>query len=278
MKLTNYLKEFQDQGKFSSKGRVNVLKPHEAAGMLQRKCKKAISEYKKGNYIKRWSSNASKIPYGYLDASKTPPRLSRNTLNYYTLIINDDPIWKAFPRRQVIATIMTTSPVVDNSTEWVIFPFDGVKIGVCQIDDMWDSFSKLKDIGISANRYNKFIIKMLNLGSRNPTGSFDKSLTEFKKACKVTDKWIKEQGLENIKEVFFSSGMNRSLKTLDNYNGDYYKSILDYYNPSSFKLISPGSYTTAKDYNEVWLEGSAIYVNSAEVEIFINNLLRGKND
>ena len=154
---------------------------------------------------------------------------------------------------------METSPEV-----WHIFPFDGVKVGIVPSDDIWDSFSNLRsEVGVMARRYNEFIAKMLNFGSNNIAKTYDKSISEFKKACKDFDKWMAnavggiEGGIENIK----LSNLSISLKSLNNYNGDYYKSILHYYNPKGFKISTPGS-MTGRDGYEVWLDGPSVYVNS----------------
>jgi hypothetical protein len=111
-----------------------------------------------------------------------------------------------------------------------------------------------------ARRYNEFISMMLNYGNTNNNRTFDKRLAEFKQACKNTDQWIADNdGIENIVKEKFLNLIGE--ESLNNYNGDYYKSILHYYNPKGFNVSTPGS-MTVKDGNEVWLDGPAVYLNS----------------
>ena len=266
MKLKHYLTEFQEEFKGS---RVQNITSQEAVGMLKSKCKKAIQQWEEGTYIRRWTSTASKIEAGFLDASKMPPRLSRNTLNYYTNIINDDPMWKQYPRRQVIASLRKTKNVTKNPTDFVVFPFDTTKVGICSHDDMWSSFSELGKIGITANRYNDFIERLLNDG-KSYGETFDSSLSVFKKACKKFDKEVKADPnyIEDLKEHFKSIGLSSyEIDTLKSYKGDLYKSILYYYNPKGFKVAKPGS-LKGKPNSEVWFEGPAVYINSPMIEMY----------
>jgi len=265
MRLTQYLTEFQNI-EDQEGSRVKKIKQNQAIDMVKSKCKKALNDYRQNRWIERYANHAPSIPYGFLDASKLPDRLSRNSFNYYTLIINDDPTWKGFPKRQVIGSYRIKSePPYKSASYFIIFPFDGVKVGVCKSQDIWDSFSVLKTVGITSNRYNNFINKMLNQGQQGKP--YDKSLPQFKKACKQTDEWFKSLGgVEYVKEVL--PDLNRSLKTLKYYDGDFYKSVVDIYNPTNFKIGQPGAYK-GSEMNEVWFDGPAIFVNGVEAEDFM---------
>ena len=93
MKLKQYLYEFQ-QDVDTDKSRVKPLENTEAFKILKTKCERAFAEYTEtGRHIQRYATGR-KPDFGTMDASKMPPRLSRNTLNYYTLVINDDSIWR----------------------------------------------------------------------------------------------------------------------------------------------------------------------------------------
>jgi len=80
-------------------------------------------------------------PVAYIDPTKGKPRKSRNTTNEYTLLIDNLPEWKKFPKRSK-SLICTTNP---NDTEnygstKLILPKNGAKLGICSSDDFWDSF------------------------------------------------------------------------------------------------------------------------------------------
>jgi hypothetical protein len=260
MRLTQYLTEFQDT-ESQTKSRVKKIDKTKAQDLLKSKCKKAVVDFlTHGVHIQRYANDARNSEYGFLDSSNLPPRLSRNSQNYYTLIINDDPSWKGYPKRQIIGTIRKNN-METSSGLWHIFPFDGVKVGIVPGDDIWDSFSNLRsEVGIMARRYNEFISMMLNYGNTNNNRTFDKRLAEFKQACKNTDQWIADNdGIENIVKEKFLNLIGE--ESLNSYNGDYYKSILHYYNPKGFNVSTPGS-MTGKDGSEVWLDGPAVYLNS----------------
>lgn len=70
-------------------------------------------------------------------------RRSANTKNIYTLIIDNSPRWKDFPKRKN-SIICTTSinTANDYGYTYVVIPYDGAKIGVCPNNDIWNSFYK----------------------------------------------------------------------------------------------------------------------------------------
>lgn len=278
MKLKQYLKEFQDQEQFSKKGRVNKITIDDARDMLQRRCKKALNDFMNGDFIQRYTSTARSTDFGFLDSSKTPARLSRNTLNYYTLIINDDPIWKAYPRRQVIASLIKDKkdPTQDSGI-LTIFPFDETKVGFCNSEDMWDSWPYLRKAKINARRFNEFIKICITFNHRSAPTAYDFSLSEFKKACKIFDQVVKKHP-ERFTDLLenFPDGFMHSVKTLKDYDGDFYKFVMKYYNPNGFKLGQPGSYVGRK-WCEIWLDGPAIFINQAYTKGFIDRMRIGQD-
>lgn len=260
------LKEFQRDVDYQST-RIKPIKGVQAITLLKTMCKKSYNDYlKTGAHIQRFTSTAAQTEYGIMDASKMPDRLSRNTLNYYTQIINHDSTWKNYPRRQVIATYMSSEMGIDttNYASFIIFPYNNTKIGICQTDDMWDAFPRLNKVRTNARSYNKFINKVLNGGSQGT--AYDKSLSEFKGRCKKFDESIGGvKGIKDIQNYYFDIGAPGSAKTLDTYDGDFYKNILRYFNPKGFKMGIGGG-GPANDYNEVWFDGPAVFINMAEID------------
>jgi len=268
MRFKKQIREFQKDVDYKLT-RIKSIEDIQAVSIVKTMCRKSYNNYIiSGEHIQRYSSTASQTKYGILDASRMPDRLSRNTLNYYTQIINHDPIWKNYPRRQVIATYMETGQRIDttNPTAFVIFPYDYTKVGICKSDDMWDSFPELTKLRLNARSYNQFINKLLNGGQAGK--AYDSSLTEFKKRCKQFDKEVGGvKGIKDIQDYYISVGRNIVSKTLDTYNGDLYKNILHYYSPTGFKL-GVGGGGPAKNYNEVWFDGPAVFVNMTEIDDF----------
>ena len=185
--------------------------------------------------------------------------------------MNNDPTWKAYPRRQVICSINRKM----FESFWVVFPYDDVKIGVCSKHDLWVSFESLKGTDMTANVFNSFISNSFT--SAGAIERFDNSLAQFKKGCKMFDDWYQKE--------LYSSGKKDSeiIKTLlwgpwsekiyplfeKEYTQTYnlYKWILTKYNPKGFKLVKPGNLPKSKE-KEVWFDGPALYVNSNTIDDF----------
>jgi hypothetical protein len=271
------LNEYQEDNEGQA-SRVKSINAKEAYSLAETKASKAVEEYKRGTLIRRITRTAQSITFGFLDARKLPLRMSRNTLNYYTHIMNNDPIWSKFPKRQIIASGDFTSGYTQKD-EFIIFPFNGVKIGVCPVYDLWDSFHRFKKFPgvIMASNFNRWINDLLRWG--NGKGDNDKSYSVFKKACKDFDNKIKTMenedsdfNLTEFSELMADSDMNIGASGdffANFYNGNLYESILYFFNPEGFKLIKAGDKMPNRDV-EVWLDGPALYVNGSIVDDFIN--------
>lgn len=261
MKLQHYLKEYQE--KHESDTRLNSISANQVAILLKTKASKAWKQYiDKGTSIERWTGSVQRTPLGFLDASKMIDRLSRNTENYYTHIINNDPSWSKYPRRQVIGALRLTDHGF-GGTRYKIFPFDSTKVGVAPTDDIWDSFPELRKAGINPRRYNEFINKLLNGGSSGY--SYDTTFEQFKDRAKEFDKSIKDDNIKDIQQYYRDQGSLKSAETLDTYDGDLYKHILKYINPKGFKLRKPGN-LSGNDMAEVWFEGPAVFISSQLID------------
>jgi hypothetical protein len=129
--------------------------------ILETKCKQATRAFHKGLYIQRIISTFND-DFGVIYPKKGE-RESRNTNNIYTLIINESPKWKMYPKREVICSSEKYNSV------YSVFPFNGAKIGVCKDYDMWGSFSKL---GFSAPIFNEALENVLKLFNKKMPMSY----------------------------------------------------------------------------------------------------------
>lgn len=267
MKFQQHIDEYQIDVNYEST-RLKSIKLTDAPEILISNCKKALLQFQKSKYIERWSPTAMQTDVGFLDSTKLPPRLSRNTQNYYTRIINDDPLWKGYPRRQVICTLRKGREVQPDTVKFIIFPYDSTKIGVCSTDDMWDSFARLRTYRLAARRYNDFIERLFNGGSKGP--NYDKSLEQMKSRCKKFDKAV-DGDISDMYQHYIDTGYTKSVQTLKEYKGDLYKNILYFYNPQGFK-IATASTLSGHNMAEVWFEGPAIFINSSQVKGIIDKV------
>ena len=232
MKFKNYITEFRTADE--SKSRVKKISEEKAIKLLTTKHKDSLSAYYKDNYLTRYAGRVVNNKFGYANTKTMPPRLSMNTLNYYTLIINDDPTWKAYPRRQIIGS--AKGDVFGDT--WYMFPENGMKIGVCKYEDIWDSFHNVSGM---ANEFNNFISTLLEWGTQVNNAKYDSTLKEFKRGCKVFDKrWDKEvTNAEEEKEMAVSLGTLPNVNYHKFLSHDYPQYMYDLYEAilASYSLL-----------------------------------------
>jgi len=86
-------------------------------------------------------------------------RVSANTYNTYTLLIDHSKKWAKYPKRSKSIICSTNSTGPNSYGEvYVVFPKDGYKFGVCPTYDMWESFhthlkTSLDGFNIMLERY-----------------------------------------------------------------------------------------------------------------------------
>ena len=83
-----------------------------------------------------------------LDPS-TGTRRSENTTNYYTMLMDNSPYMKGFPKRSNSLICTTRRKVAEsygNGKAYAIFPYNGTKIAICPGSDLWDTTVDLTDL------------------------------------------------------------------------------------------------------------------------------------
>jgi len=130
-----------------SEGRSKQIGEDETIKLLEKNCKKAMKASYKGSPIYRGLE--SSVDFAYIDPKKGSPRYSRNTANYYTLINDNSPAWKKYPKRSESIICSTDKNYADGygSTTYEVFPYDGAKLGVASERDYWFSFENIGGLG-----------------------------------------------------------------------------------------------------------------------------------
>lgn len=168
------------------------LKSDEAWELLNTNCKDAMKSFH--TPIVR---GMTAIPGGFgLIHGEAGERKSRHTTNHYTIIL--DAVLKDYPKRSA-SMICANWDNVDHAdgygTLYAIFPFDGVKIGVCPSYDIWDTEVTLGGVERELSRWN---INFQELGMRDNM-SFDEMIERMEmlieKNPAVVPAW-----LNNIKD------------------------------------------------------------------------------
>ena len=253
-RLQSYLLEYQsnDFG-WPKAGRGKSLSKSEAYKIIDKHCRKTSKLALDGYRIYRYT-NSKKGDYVLVDTKGTKPRMSLNTTNYYTIIINDDPSWSNFPKRNIIASTETR---VSGEGNYVVLPFDGQGIGVAQSFDIWPSFTYLP--AYDASDFNRHITSLLVYADANPSKinsieSLKAAAAKFDKKYKEYDSFPEEDGRELPSFVRDSDVLGNK------YDGDLYKTLVDWFNPkaNNFKLKKAGQMLLKG--KEVWFDGPSVWI------------------
>lgn len=130
--------------------RSTIISRDEALDFMRAHCSEALS--KDDPVIFRGVANHTEKPEYHLSKPSNFTRQSKNTSNYYTLIIDNDPAWAKYPKRS--KSLICTNRQNVNYTEGfgtagIVIPVNGAKIGQCPEFDFWESFNELGEFGIS---------------------------------------------------------------------------------------------------------------------------------
>ena len=111
---------------------------------IQTLCSDALASYVQNN-IGIWKGFDRMVCNDVIFTDPTASaRKSKNTSNYYTLLLDNLPLWQAYPKRSRSLICSSSENVAQKysmfSTPYLILPFNGAKIGVCPKSDIWASF------------------------------------------------------------------------------------------------------------------------------------------
>lgn len=242
--------------------RSKTLSLEKAAKYVVKNCSHAL----KGSAVKRTIEYNVNDKARFTDPMKGKPRISRNTSNYYTLLIDNSPKWKRYPKRSqsIIATTGTAA--------FFVFAENKSKYGVCPSHDFWDSF---KQSGIySMDDFNDTLEDLASAAGATQA-SYDDDISLIKSTFKIIDK-AKMEGQDKLKKEY----VKRSQYTDTGFMTDYFNDIdLKLYthceklldpNKNGFRIKFAGSQIPGN--LEVWTNGKAILVRYNEVTEFLNEV------
>lgn len=239
MRFKQYINESQRSANLSEDDALNLVFD---------KCKNALQAYRKGTIIYRGTSGFnSKL----VDPKKSPERESANTHNYYTLIFNNHKLWNKFPNREIICTLDKRTAFdygdTNEGVSFVVFPFDGAKVGVCPAEDMWYSFKKLNG-GLESFMY--FLHGIFEL-----TGHVPQTYKELQKCIlKINKSEYKDEIYDRC--LSFNLDGNEFLNSVK----DFDKFVATYFDPkkNNFKVTSINN--IKGKLQEVWIDSKAVLI------------------
>ena len=218
---------------------------------LSKDYSEAYTSFKKGDKIYRGRKFSQKALI--TDPSKSYERGSPYTtmnLNYYTLLFNNLPSWKKYPKRAIICTT-NSRDAYGRGKCYVVFPKNGAKIGICSSNDIWFSFEDELG-GISLDTFNRYLYGLLRYINM---GRSDGKWKEFIDACIVIDK-----NKEEIQERWNIPSW------MDDYFGKdtpfikYLDNLLSPEN-NKFKLVKISQFSAYKN-KEVWTDSKCLLIDN----------------
>lgn len=256
--------------RYAESSRAVALSKEEIMDEIASKCKDALKHYRKGKKFYRGVRFGKDKPYQYIEPSKHD-RVSANTNNLYTVIIDNSDMWDGYPKRSKSVICSVYEGTANGyGRPMLVFPKDGYRIGVCPSFDMWDSFSKS---GIH-NGLGDFNIDFIDY-AHGMLGRYVKkeeveTYNNVKKLCKEIDTAI-EAGVnpKNSKmsnKLFLNtvhSATSSIFKYIKSYRGNMLESLESLLAPNKngFKVVtSIGSLPDGDE--EVWTDSDCYLVNA----------------
>lgn len=262
MRLNSYI--------LSESSRAKEIEPEEAFELAKSKCSNAVKYYKKagGNFIFRGTYNIN-VPYSFIDP-KVLKRTSANTRNFYTLILDNDPRWREYPKRSrsmICSTNINKSR--DYGSVYIVVPYDGFRIGVCPEDDIWDSFSyRLGNTTLGVLNRELFWLSE-EFGVRLSEKSYPSFLDGVKSISDSLDDILEED-----RDKFNWNGS--SIIERWNWEGSFYKWYLGLFDPKKndfFVAKDIGKvFSSGKRFKEIWTDSKSILVYYEDFKNFIKQL------
>jgi hypothetical protein len=207
---------------------------------------------------KQQDSILGKNGIAIVDTTKSE-RKSQNTSNWYTLIIDNNPKYKNYPKRsQSLICTNKIGTARRYGPPMAVIPFNDAKIGIVNAPDIWRKsitmggekmslvhangyFNMLRKFGLSDTNWQSFI-------------DFDKKLKTDKKFREEVETSVKGNSIESLLDDF----VNKVRKVYDNLG---------------FELLTPKQYekrpTTSRE-TEMWVGGEVLCISESIFESLCN--------
>jgi hypothetical protein len=240
--------------------RSTTISEAEANAYIEKNCSNIAAYYEK-NYKRIFRGVRSIADYAKVNPAKHT-RKSSNLENYYTLLIDNDPAWSAFPKRSKSIICATSADVAaEYGTVYVVYPRNNAKIAVCPSSDIWNAFTFNSELDLpSFIRSLRQISKLIN----NPLP--DDNWKDFYAALLTIEKRIRTltDGKFNvfIRQFVYTDYAGSRLRSILNSirtakNVSFKQELFKLLSPQKFKIIKPGQDLPSEG-NEVWTDSESI--------------------
>ena len=225
--------------------------------LIKKSCSNSIQLIQNDHLIYRGWKYEDIPPYCLIDPTKTT-RKSEGTSNYYTLIFDNHPEMKEYPKRSksLICTtdLWTAKKYSVKQRCTMVIPFDTTKIGIVNKSDIWDVNCKLFNCKLSLEHLNIVFKK---------SGITDNNWDTFKH--QLQDDEFKNKFLDILNDYQHSIGNNSSL----------YDNVIEAYSPKNtgFTSCYTANYNVSGD-SEAWIGGKCILIHLRDIE-HLDDVLAG---
>jgi hypothetical protein len=197
-------------------------------------------------------------------------RSSQNSSNWYTLILDNHPKFKDFPKRSKSLICATKYKIADNyggGNVIAVIPFNSAKIGWINAPDIWYvpvNFYKSETIKSMNDFFDNIKSYVYELNDKNW-----ESFIEFDKRLK-TDEKLRSELIDEL-AVFGIHG-DVAKDWLDH----FLKHVFELYDIKDFELLKPAQLKSRQEYfdntskkaaRELWVGGKVLCLNK---KIFFN--------
>jgi hypothetical protein len=222
----------------------------EAVEVIKKNCSDSLWMFESKTSIwrgeKQQDSILGKDGIAIVDTTRSE-RKSASASNWYTLIIDNHPKYKDYPKR-------SKSLICTNNIEtaeaygppMAIIPFNSAKIGVVNAPDIWDKTTTMGDEEMDLLRTNSYfnILREFGLSDTNW-----QSFIDFDKKLK-TDESFRDSVENSVKG-----------KPLEDLLDDFVNKVRKMYDDLGFELLNPKQYekrpTTSRE-TEMWIGGEVV--------------------
>lgn len=196
---------------------------NETVRLLNEHCSESVSMIYKPLW--RGMSNHTQ-PVVVVDPS-SGERKSQNTTNQYTMLMDHCPGYDGWPKRSksfICSTDAVNASVYSSSRQGVggtyaLFPFDGVKIAVCPLDDMWDTHVNIPSLRFhdTLGEFNKWTEREFDLPEQwNEMSYWVQQQTTIDKCSKYDMR--PEQVLSTLVDAMHPDNLKMKLMSIQEYS------------------------------------------------------------
>jgi len=203
---------------------------------------------------------------------KNHVRVSANTLNIYTKLIDSFESWEDYPKRsESLICSLNIDVATSYGNLYVVLPKNDAKIGICPTDDIWSSFNNIGDMVIFNETIYTFILKPIEKAFRFKfkTDFDDHGLIDILKSIKFIRHYDNDRFKMRVKNKILNLNYYDLSYLRKFINNDNYDNLYDYLEYIFKPELNDFTLVKLKDFNslisddrECWTDSESIMINA----------------